>query len=400
MSGESEDALAALERFVAENDDLLELEKQVGRFNVFDALRVARTEIRHSNFLAWLLDPGESHGQGDLFLKAVLMDVMRRAREQGRATPVSPVHLDGAELRGVVVRREWKNIDLLIACDDPPFVVAVENKVDSGESEGQLAKYEATVRDAYRDRRSLFVFLTPDGDDASDEDWIAYSYGDIHRTLSRVALRAAGSLGADVRTFLDHYLNLIGSRFMDDPQIQELCRRIYAQHRRAIDLINEHAGTSAEPIFSHFEEGLKRFPELVHLRGNAREWLVAPKAWLDILPPIGVLEEPRGWLVIRLGVRNNRCHIGVRATSVRDAETRNRIIAALVRPDAGLGLKTSFKNWANQNRLYLTIDTVAKWGEEDEPNPSEVGERALGMLADLLRRLEPLPRVLKDGGVL
>ncbi len=64
----TETDLQALERFVAENDDLLKLEEQIGRFNIFDALGIARVEIRHSNFLAWLLTPGESHGQGDLFL--------------------------------------------------------------------------------------------------------------------------------------------------------------------------------------------------------------------------------------------------------------------------------------------------------------------------------------------
>jgi hypothetical protein len=61
--------LEVLERFVVDNDDLSELEIRIGRFNIFDALSIARTEIRHSNFLAWLLDPSESHGQGPLFLR-------------------------------------------------------------------------------------------------------------------------------------------------------------------------------------------------------------------------------------------------------------------------------------------------------------------------------------------
>ena len=56
--------LAALERFVVDNDDLLALESLIGRFNIFDALDIARVEIRHSNFLAFILDPAESHGQG------------------------------------------------------------------------------------------------------------------------------------------------------------------------------------------------------------------------------------------------------------------------------------------------------------------------------------------------
>ena len=33
-------------------------------FNTFDVLRYAEYEIRHSNVLAWLLDPGQTHGIG------------------------------------------------------------------------------------------------------------------------------------------------------------------------------------------------------------------------------------------------------------------------------------------------------------------------------------------------
>jgi hypothetical protein len=56
----------ALETFVVDNDDLLALESIIGRFNIFDALNIARAEIRHSNFLAFILDPAESHGQGQV----------------------------------------------------------------------------------------------------------------------------------------------------------------------------------------------------------------------------------------------------------------------------------------------------------------------------------------------
>ena len=42
------EARKALERFVVENDDLLDLESRIGRFNIFDALGITRVEIRHS----------------------------------------------------------------------------------------------------------------------------------------------------------------------------------------------------------------------------------------------------------------------------------------------------------------------------------------------------------------
>ena len=43
--------LAELERFVVENEERLQLEQRIGRFNIFDSLGIVRTEIRHSNFL-------------------------------------------------------------------------------------------------------------------------------------------------------------------------------------------------------------------------------------------------------------------------------------------------------------------------------------------------------------
>lgn len=182
--------LATLERFVLESDDLLALKERIGRFNIFDGLGIARRELQHSNFLAWLLDPAESHGQGDLFLRAVLMDMMRSAREQGIEPPVSPVLLDGDELGGVEIRREWKSLDLVIDVDRPSLLVAIENKVNSGEHSDQLARYEGTLdREFGERRRRLCVFLTPDGAEPSRKMWVAYSYTELHAVLHRCGSR-------------------------------------------------------------------------------------------------------------------------------------------------------------------------------------------------------------------
>jgi hypothetical protein len=140
-------AQAALETFVVYNDDLLELESHIGRFNIFDALGIARAEIRHSNFLAFILDPAESHGQGQLFLKAVLTDLLKQAPSERR--PLSPVELDGTDLRGVEVKREWKHTDLLIRCREPPFVVVIENKIGAKEGPDQLSGYKKVVEVHY-----------------------------------------------------------------------------------------------------------------------------------------------------------------------------------------------------------------------------------------------------------
>ena len=43
--------------------------------NIFQILKLSRTEIRHSNFLAYLLSPHESHKWQDKFFKALLKTV-------------------------------------------------------------------------------------------------------------------------------------------------------------------------------------------------------------------------------------------------------------------------------------------------------------------------------------
>lgn len=58
----------ALQDFLLDIDCLDELIPWVAKFNIFDVLKISRTEIRHSNVLAWLLDANENHGLGDMFI--------------------------------------------------------------------------------------------------------------------------------------------------------------------------------------------------------------------------------------------------------------------------------------------------------------------------------------------
>lgn len=44
--------------------------------NIFAALNIAHYEIRHSNFLGWLLDPAGNHGLNDIFLKRILIHLL------------------------------------------------------------------------------------------------------------------------------------------------------------------------------------------------------------------------------------------------------------------------------------------------------------------------------------
>jgi hypothetical protein len=79
----------ALEAFVVENTELETLEGFLDQFNIFEAVGVERQELRHSDFLAFLLNPSENHRLGDLFVRRLLQRIL--VSNSHLAQPLSPV---------------------------------------------------------------------------------------------------------------------------------------------------------------------------------------------------------------------------------------------------------------------------------------------------------------------
>ena len=73
---EEKAALEKLDKFLADNDELEQLSAELATFNVFRVLKIEDAEIRHSDTLGWLLDPAESHGLGDIFLRRILSNIL------------------------------------------------------------------------------------------------------------------------------------------------------------------------------------------------------------------------------------------------------------------------------------------------------------------------------------
>lgn len=391
--------LAALENFVAECDELRDLEALIGRFNIFDALGVVEAEIRHSNFLAWLLDPAESHGQGPLFLKAVLMDLLKRAGEEGLPRVLSPVELDSDDLQGVEVRREWRSIevlrhggtlssiDLLITCEKPKFVIAIENKVYAGEGEGQLQRYRAIVEAEFSQLPRQFVFLTREGDGPSDEAWTTYSYTMLHQVLKRARNANANSIGDDVLTFLDHYLSVIGSRFMSSPDIDKLCKTIYEKHRQAINLVWERGRSDPVPteMLNDAIRGDGRF-EIV--KESGRTIVFIPKSWQILSTRDGPEGTARPWIKWIVWADRLECKAIVEVGPSNDRSLRERVIKRLIEVEAKYGYKLSNRK-IKPNYTRIRGKAIAKW-ESDRPKPDEVAARFQKLINEWYMQLDGL----------
>jgi hypothetical protein len=57
-------------------NELAEIEKTANLTNIFDVLKITSAEIRHSNMLAWLLNPQNPHGFGDSILKEIGLNAL------------------------------------------------------------------------------------------------------------------------------------------------------------------------------------------------------------------------------------------------------------------------------------------------------------------------------------
>ena len=379
--------LEALESLVLEGDDLASLEASIGRFNVFHALGVARAEIRHSAFLAWMLDPSESHGLGDLFLKPVLLDLLRAAPREAR--PVSPARLDGADLSTAEVRREWRHIDLLIHCHEPDFVVAIENKIDSGEHGGQLERYRKMLERELPDTPALLVFLTPDGSEPSDDAWSPYSYEELHAVIKRTVGSTSGAVGGDVVVFVNQYLNLIGSELMDDPEIDELCQRIYKNHKRAIDLIVERAGVASAGGLHAFAERLRADDRWAVINTTGKRIDFVPISWREWIPNVGRAKRDgqfwiRFWLV--RGARRYRFVFEIGPT--KDQTARNVLLDRLIGEAESFGLKQPTRLTQRYTRLWNAVVTSVEEADEDEDTLVDTAVAKLDAFWPNIERIE------------
>jgi hypothetical protein len=386
----------ALERFIVENEDLLTLESRIGRFNIFDALGITHVEIRHSNFLAFILDPAESHGQGQLFLKAILMDLLKHAPPELR--PLSPIDLDGIDMRGVEVRREWKHIDLLIICKVPRFAVVIENKVRSREHSDQLARYQRTIAEHYADLPALHVYLTPDDDEPSEDSWVPYTYADIHRVFTRIRHTYQNAIGEDVRVFLDHYLHLLGTRFMNDEELDKLCRQIHKNHRQALELIWERVGTPESGVMGEVATVLENDHRWEIVWHAAKDINFIPKSWLDWSPPIGSeYRDTRVWLIVRFHLNDGQLNTWLSVQGIEDMALRSQIVETLLREvnKCGFKVQPAKKRIGPRYTPVSAREPVLEWAEDDEPEAEEIGTVVKKKLDELYPRLEKLALVLK-----
>ncbi len=280
-----EDAHKALHGLVVNCNDLRTLERLLGRFNIFRVLGFEEGELRHSNVLAWLFQPRESHGLGDLFLRRFLMRVVNESSSLPEDT-LSPVDLDAAEIREVEVQREWQNIDLLIRIRtaEDPWTVVIENKVNSAQHSNQLRKYRSIIEDGHsqRSEKRMFILLSKSGEEPEDDAYLTATYAQVYDIVKQCIGEKEGVIGSEPETLLNNYLTLLEERFMEDSEIARLAASIYKSHKLALDLILEHRPDALMALTDSVRVSLEQVAEskkLIPLATSKGFVRFIPEAW-------------------------------------------------------------------------------------------------------------------------
>lgn len=222
--------------------------------NVFEAVGATRNELRHSHFLGYLLAPANPHGLGTAFLRRFLTNIAEEHLPLSH--PLSSLEFRLKDLEGVEVRREWENIDLLVVGQDEEWVCAVENKVGSSEHSNQLQRYRTTVEAEFPEAESLYLYLTPRGEEPSQEEYAPVSYELVLKATEEAREEREASLGDRTLKVLRDYETIIRRHVIMDSEVAQLCRRVYSKHKQAIDLIIDHIPSALDDAGNHLRSVL------------------------------------------------------------------------------------------------------------------------------------------------
>jgi len=230
-----------LEQFLLSNPELDYLEGLLSQFNIFETLNIVNVEVRHSNVLAWLMNPLMNHGIGSFFLQQFLKNFISE-NKTALSDSITMFDIEMLNFSDTEIRREWSNLDILIIIKDETknIVVAIENKIKSSEHGDQLRRYREAVNKEFSDYLKLFIYLTPDNLIPSDENWLSFNYITIANLIDNFLKHKKDTLSENVKEFISQYNTILRRYIVGNSEVEQICRQIYKKHTAALDLIFQY----------------------------------------------------------------------------------------------------------------------------------------------------------------
>jgi len=278
-----------LEHFILNNKELRDLESLLAQFNAFETLNIVNAEIRHSCILAWLLDPISNHGCGDHFVKLFLKYIFNMNKNDLKSR-LTIFDLETFNYSDIEIKKEWNNIDILIVSEKNKFAITIENKIGSSEHSNQLKRYFDIVSKEFPNYEKIFVYLTPEGERGTDDNWLIFDYSMIDKILDDLIEFKKTSINETILSFLEQYRTIIRRYVVNNPEIERICRDIYKKHKTALDIIFQYKPDIEYDVSQMIQEAIKIQGDLI-LESAGKTTIKFTSKELDrLIPKSGV-----GW---------------------------------------------------------------------------------------------------------
>lgn len=394
----TKEAQDLLEAFICDKD-LKELEQMFGKFNIFDCLKLTRTEIRHSNFLAWLLDPNETHGLKDYFLKEFLKHILKSKKKEIAEINRKEIDLKNSENPDEIIKRtysvptifdidywdmtetevsrESEYIDILLVDEKNKFVFVIENKIDSCQHSNQLARYRDYVDKQYPNEnyyKKIFVYLKPQKEDV-EKPYIYLNYEVVRNTIIEMIGNKKDKMSNEILVAIKHYNEILERDIMNsEDELKKICRQIYRKHKSAIDLINQY-GNPKEAIFEILQEILEEQEDLMICSSENNAILCLPaKIKGETLEKLKFGNwEPNNYIVqlhfmnFKYG-HNDLCfEILISPANCKENEEKRRTLLNNIKTSLKVKFKNEAEGWPCTNPIsLLTMEQYMKCNTRDE----------------------------------
>ena len=151
------------------------------RKSVSEIYGVARRELSHSSFLAWLFDSQADHGLGALACNKLMIML---ASHENRNYPILNPFLVGQQMLRNEVTTECAidngRPDIIIIDKDNNIRLIIECKVVAKETNDQTARYYKADGKEKDGHTNIYVYLTPNGADSPKcKEFIHINYQEI-----------------------------------------------------------------------------------------------------------------------------------------------------------------------------------------------------------------------------
>ncbi|MGN4715351.1 PD-(D/E)XK nuclease family protein [Bacillus cereus group sp. MYBK226-2] len=402
-------------------DDSMEFEKlhsKFNRFNPFKILKVDKFEIRHSNMIAWLLDPTENHHLSSMFVNKLLSKTFVKAENEELIGQYNFIKLHKQSLQDLEVFREVqtknnKRIDILAISESQKVAILIENKYKSSESDGQLQNYINFVSEKYEGYTIIPIFLSLDGSAPSHTSYLTLDYGDILNILKAQLEIYSEYTSSTIKDFISYYIDILEGELVRDEEDIELALTVYKNHKAAVDFlclngngkvvgkfVSKELQRAVKKLDDEVKEDLrkiyKKYSEtlrFIHKAGNSvmreaflqfveqnqipnscyKEHIRVPsfifEEWRQLDEIVGV---PKGewWLrnaLITWFERepDGRMKLTIEVGPLEQYENRLKLLCKL--EENGVTIKEKAKeNGAKFTRIYTVYMDVKDWADQDE----------------------------------